>query len=322
MKVVLEQTIYSRAAALFDAAAADHGLEWCFIQPLEEEQALAFHQEGAEAFIIGTKKYSKEFFSALRPGTLVQRFGVGYTSVPVDLCKERGIRVGYTPGVLEAAVAEHAMALIMAISRTVCTFDREMKAGKWNKIEGQELRGKTLALIGFGRIACEVAFIARNGFRMRIAAYDVRPKLDAAAGALADDYFMNLDDCLENADYVSLHLPDTPQTAGIVNADFLAKMKPTAFLINTARGGLIDERALFQCLENKQIAGAALDVFAKEPYEPQGGNFQTLENVILTPHCASNTVEANARMAGICIDNCVSLAVGQPSELILIPQKV
>jgi phosphoglycerate dehydrogenase-like enzyme len=319
MKVVLEQTIYSRAAGLFDAAAEKHGLEWCLIEPLEEEKALAFHAEGAQAFVIGTKKYSSAFYNALKPGTLIQRFGIGYTSVPVDLCNERGIRVGYTPGVLEAAVAEHTMALILALSRTVCTFDREMKAGTWNKIAGSELRGKTLALIGFGRIACEVAYIARNGFRMRIAAYDVRPKLDAAAGALADDYFTDLDECLKNADCVSLHLPDTPQTAGMVSAGFLAKMKSSAFLINTARGGLIDEAALFQCLETKQIAGAALDVFAKEPYEPAGPDFRTLENCILTPHCASNTVEANARMAEVCIANCAALKSGVTDNLILVP---
>jgi phosphoglycerate dehydrogenase-like enzyme len=320
MKVVLEKTIYDRAPELFDAAAKQNGLNWCLIQPLEEEKALAFHKEGAAAFVIGTKKYSQEFFAALKPGFLIQRFGVGYTSVPVDLCKERGLRVGYTPGVLEAAVAEHTMALMLALSRTVCTFDREMKAGKWNKIEGTELRGKTLALVGFGRIACEVAFMARNGFRMRIAAYDVRPKLDAAAGALADDYFTDLDECLKNADYVSLHLPDTPQTVGMVNVGFLSKMKPTAFLINTARGGLINELDLFQALENKTIAGAALDVFVKEPYQPNGPDFRTLNNCILTPHCASNTIEANTRMAEICIANCVALAKGKTAELVLIPQ--
>jgi D-3-phosphoglycerate dehydrogenase len=317
MKVVLEKTIYDRAAELFDEAAKKHDLNWCFIQPLEEEKALAFHKEGAAAFVIGTKKYSKEFFAALRPGTLIQRFGVGYTSVPVDLCKERGLRVGYTPGVLEAAVAEHTMALICALSRTIPTFDREMKAGKWNKVEGCELRGKTLALIGFGRIARETAKIAKNGFRMKIAAYDIAPQLDPAGAALADDYFTELDVCLKKADYVSLHLPDTPQTAGMVNAEFLSKMKPCSFLINTARGGLIDEKELFQCLETKQIAGAALDVFVKEPYEPTGPDFRTLDNCILTPHCASNTVEANTRMAEICIANCVALAAG--NELILIP---
>ena len=307
MKAVLEKTIYARAPELFDAASRQHGLEWCFIQPLEEEKALAFHAEGAQAFVIGTKKYSSDFYNTLKPGALIQRFGVGYTSVPVDVCKEQGIHVGYTPGVLEAAVAEHTMALILALSRTICTFDRDMKTGKWNKISGSELRGKTLALIGFGRIAREVAKIAENGFGMNIVPYDIQTE-------------SSLNECLASADYVSLHLPETPETVGMVHAEFLSKMKQSAFLINTARGGLIDENALFQCLEKKQIAGAALDVFVKEPYEPQAGNFQTLENVILTPHCASNTVEANARMAEICIANCIALANGRISDLVLINQ--
>ena len=308
MNIVLEQTIYSRAPERFDAAAEQHGLSWSLIQPLEEEKALAFHEEGADVFIIGTKKYSPEFYETLRPGSLIQRFGVGYASVPVELCKERGLRVGYTPGVLETAVAEHAIALMLALSRTICTFDREMKGGKWNKIAGSELRGKTLTLVGFGHIAKEVAKIAENGFGMKTVAYDILLET-------------NLDDCLKYADYVSLHLPDTPQTTGMVNAGFLAKMKPTAFLVNTARGSLIDEPALFQCLEKQRIAGAALDVFVNEPYEPQTGSLQSLENCILTPHCASNTVEANARMAEICIANCVAFADGQTEKLTLIPEQ-
>ena len=306
MNIVLEQTIYSRAPELFDAAAEQHGLEWCLIQPLEEEKALAFHEDGADIFIIGTKKYSPEFYGALRSGALIQRFGVGYTSVPVELCRERGLRVGYTPGVLETAVAEQAIMLMLALSRTVCTFNREMKSGTWNKIAGSELRGKTLALIGFGRIAREVAKIAEQGFGMKIVAYDIQLETQ-------------LNDCLNMADYVSLHLPDTPQTVEMVNADFLSKMKSSAFLINTARGSLIEETALFQGLKNKQIAGAALDVFFKEPYEPKNGDLRTLENIILSPHCASNTTEANARMAEICIANCVTFAADKFDDLILIP---
>ena len=182
-----------------------------------------------------------------------------------------------------------------------------MKAGQWNKIAGSELRGKTLALIGFGHIAKEVSKIAENGFSMKIVAYDILLET-------------NLDDCLKCADYVSLHLPDTPQTAGMVNAEFLSKMKPSAFLINTARGSLVDEAALFQTLEQQQIAGAALDVFVDEPYEPQGVDLRGLGNCILTPHCASNTVEANARMAKICIANCCAVANDQSEELTLIPE--
>ena len=315
MNIVIEKTIYSRAPALFDAAAEKHGFKWLMIQPLEEEKALQFHNEqNAAAFIIGTKKYSPEFFKSLRTGTLIQRFGVGYTSVPIELCKELNLPVGYTPGVLETAVAEHAIALICALSRTVCTFDREMKNGTWNKIEGRELRGKILALIGFGRIAREAAKIAKSGFGMKISACDIV----APADDLADDFFTDMNQCIAGADYISLHLPGTPQTDKIVNADFIKKMKPSAFLINTARGSLVDEPALFSALKEKRIAGAALDVFAKEPYEVIGAaDLRTLDNCILTPHCASNTAEANTRMAEICIANCVALAGGK--NLILIP---
>lgn len=320
MNIILEKTIYLRAPELFDAEAEKNGFYLYFIQPLEEAKALTFHKEqGADAFIIGTKKYSAEFYNALRPGTLIQRFGVGYTSVPVELCRERGLRIGYTPGVLETAVAEQAIMLMLALSRTVCTFDREMKSGTWNKIAGSELRGKTLALIGFGRIARETATIAKHGFGMRISAYDIMQELDPVGAELADEYHTNLSACIAQADYVSLHLPDTPQTARIVNADFLSKMKSVAFLINTARGSLVDEDALFQCLQNKEIAGAALDVFTKEPYEPENVDLRDLGNCILTPHCASNTVEANARMAEVCIANCVALAAGKENELVLIP---
>ena len=306
MNVVLEQTIYSRAPEQFDSAAEQYGFNWCLVQPLEEEKALAFHENGADIFIIGTKKYSPEFYGALRSGALIQRFGVGYTSVPVELCKERGLRVGYTPGVLETAVAEQAIALMLALSRTVCTFDREMKSGIWNKIAGSELRGKTLALIGFGRIAREVAKMAEQGFGMKTVAYDIQLETQ-------------LNDCLNVADYVSLHLPDTPQTLEMVNAEFLSSMKSNAFLINTARGSLVDESALFNALEKGELAGAALDVFSEEPYAPQKEDLRTLENIILTPHCASNTTEANARMAGICISNCRAFSEKNADELILIP---
>ncbi|MFA5687786.1 MAG: NAD(P)-dependent oxidoreductase [Kiritimatiellales bacterium] len=315
MNVVLEETIYSRAPELFDSATEKYRLIWNLIKPLEEKKALNFYNAGAKAFIIGTKKYSPEFYSSLRAGTLMQRFGVGYTSVPVDLCKERGILVGYTPGVLETAVAEHAMMLICALARTVCTFEREMKSGQWRKIEGTELRGKTLALIGFGRIARETAKIATFGFGMKISAYDIIAPDDD----IADEFFTGIEQCVAGADYISLHLPDTPQTAGIINAALLKKMKRTAFVINTARGSLINEPDLYTALKEKQIAGAALDVFAKEPYEPAlEADFRTLDNCILTPHCASNTSEANARMAEICIANCVALAAGRTDDLFLL----
>jgi phosphoglycerate dehydrogenase-like enzyme len=322
MNIIIEETIYSRAPALFDAAAKTHGLGWQLIQPLEEAKALAFHRDAdAAGLIIGTKKYSTDFYDSLKEGTLVQRFGVGYGSVPVDLCRERGLPVGFTPGVLNAAVAEQTVTLLLALAKQLGPLDRDMRSGAWVKRAGREVRGKSLALVGFGRIAREAAEIAKSGLGMRILAYDIMPELDPHGAALADEYFTDRDACVTAADFVSLHLPDNEKTYRMVNAEFLKAMKSGAYLINTARGTLVDEAALYAALKDGLIAGAALDVYDVEPYEPEGADqdLRTLENILLTPHCASNTHEANARMAEICIDNCLALKEGREADLTLIP---
>lgn len=320
MKVVIEIPVFARAPERFDEAARRHGIEWIRIAPLDEAAALAAHRDrGADVFIIGTKRYSDVFFSALRPGSLIQRYGVGVDSVPADLCRRGGLRIGYTPGTLETSVAEHAIGLMCALARSICRHDRETRAGAWRGAGGVELRGRTLALIGFGRIARATAAIARNGFGMRIAAFDLPAALGEPAAALADACFTDLPACLRGADVVSLHLPDTPATRGIVNEAFLSAMKPSAFLINTARGPLVDEAALHRALTEGRIAGAALDVFGREPYEPAGPDLREVETCILTPHVASNTSAASERMADVCVANCVAHAAGKIDDLILAP---
>lgn len=319
MKVVVERSIYKRAQSVFEDAAREDGLVFVQIDPLDEVRALEAHALGASIFIIGTKRYSDDFFRTLRPGTLVQRFGVGYNSIPIELCRETGIRVGYTPGVLEKAVAEHTFALILSLTRGICSLNDAVRKGQWERITGMELRDRSIALIGFGRIAREVALIARRGFGMWVLAFDVHEALDAEGTEIIDAYFTDLDSCLTSADVVSLHLPSSPQTDRIVNETFLDRMKPTAFLINTARGSLIDEQALFRALHSRRIAGAALDVYQNEPYTAANHDLRSLDNCVLTPHCASNTVEANRRMASICARQCVSFYREHYDNLILIP---
>ncbi len=320
MNVVVERSIYARAHAVFDDAARQEGLVFVQIDPLDEARALDAHAEGAEVFIFGTKRYSDEFFQALRPGTLVQRFGVGYNAIPLDLCRSGGIRVGYTPGVLERAVAEHTVALVLSLARGICALDGAVRKGQWERTTGVELRDRAIALIGFGRIAREVARIARQGFGMRVLAFGLRETLDPEGAALVDAYFTDLPSCLASADFVSLHLPSSPQTDAIVNETFLEQMKSTAFLVNTARGSLVDEGALFHALDSRAIAGAALDVFQNEPYTADDHDLRSLDNCVLTPHCASNTEEANRRMASICVRQCVSFYQGQFDELVLVPE--
>lgn len=321
MNIAIETTIYARAPRLFAQAAAQHGLTFHQFEPLDTARALALHDDWARVFIIGTKRYPDAFYGNLRSGTLVQRFGVGADSVPISLCRDRGVYVGYTPGVLEPAVAEHTMALILALARRVCTLDREMRAGEWRKIEAVELRGKTLALIGFGRIAREVARMAKYGFGMRVTACGRRAAPEPAHRDLVDHYGTDLAAALRDADIISIHLPQAADTVRMIDAAALSLLRPTALLVNTARGSVIDEPALYAALASKRIAGAALDVFTVEPYVPTAdaptqADFRTLDNCILTPHCGSNTGEANERMAEICIAQCVALAGGKTTDLI------
>lgn len=319
MNVVIERSIFERARTVFEDAAGEEGFVFVQIDPLDEKRALEAHSHGADVFIIGTKRYSDDFFRALRPGTLVQRFGVGYNAIPIEVCRDARIRVGYTPGVLERAVAEHTFALLLSLARGICSLNDTVRKGRWERTTGVELRDRAIALIGFGRIAREVALIARQGFRMRVLAFDVHDVLDSDGAAIVDSYFTDLHACLATADFVSLHLPSSPRTDSIVNEAFLDQMKPNAFLINTARGSLIDERALFQALNTRSIAGAALDVYRNEPYTAGNDDLRSLDNCVLTPHCASNTEEANRRMASICVSQCVSFYREQYDDLVLIP---
>lgn len=320
MLAVLETALWHRAEAEFADATRFHGIEWLLIEPMDEAQALRFHREkGAGSFVLSAGRYSPEFYEALRPGTLVQRFGVGYDAVPVEICRQRGIVVGYTPGVLDASVAEHALALTLALSRQVCRNAQNVRGGGWQAEPGVEMAGRTLALIGFGRIARRFAALARHGLGMRISAFARDPRPDGETRALCHEYHADLPRHLAGADVVSLHLPATPETADFVGPAFLAAMKPGSFLINTARGSLIQEEALHHALLTGPLAGAALDVTAREPYEPQGPDLRTLPNCIITPHCASNTREANRRMALGCIANLRAHAAGDSANFAAIP---
>lgn len=321
MHAIIEEKLLHRAPEVFAGAERQHGLTWHPVPALAEALALNLQREsGATAIVTGTGSYSRDFYAALSPGTLVQRFGVGYEAVPIDLCRDAGLFVGYTPGVLDAAVAEHALALLLALARNIIPSHLATKAGHWRRPAGTEVSGKNLALIGFGQIARRLAAIAREGLGMRVTAFGRRTELDSAGLQLCDEYTTNLDDCLAQADFVSLHLAATPATRHLVNQAFFDRMKTSAYLINTARGSLIDESALFHALQKQRIAGAALDVFNREPYEPDGHDFRELDNCLLSPHSGSNTAEANSRMASLCVASIIAHAAGRMDDVFLIPE--
>jgi phosphoglycerate dehydrogenase-like enzyme len=246
--------------------------------------------------VVGSGAYRDRLYTTLGRGGLVARFGVGYDNIDLARATAAGVLCTNTPDVLQQSVAELTIAMRGAAARHVLTVATDLQAGRWTPREGVELEDKTLALIGSGAIAQAVARIAAAGFGMRVVGYARTPRQPPPhfAGTTTD-----FAEAVRGADFVSLHIPASAENTNFIDERRLSQLEPRAWLINTARGSVVDERALFDALSSGRVAGAALDVFEREPYEPAeaGRDLRTLPNVILVPHVGSNTVEANRRMA-------------------------
>jgi D-3-phosphoglycerate dehydrogenase / 2-oxoglutarate reductase len=219
---------------------------------------------------------------------IVARAGVGLDNVDKAACEKRGIKVINTPGASSNAVAEFVIGLMFAVSRKIAKADFSMKEKTWIKKEltGTELEGKTLGVVGLGRIGSLVALKCRS-LGMSVMYFDPHNPASSLGRAVS------LEELMAGADYITLHVPLLPETKELVNPAAIARMKKTAVLINTARGGLVDEQALYSALKEGKIAGAGLDVYPEEPYM---GKLCELDNVVLTPHIAGSTKEAQARI--------------------------
>jgi D-3-phosphoglycerate dehydrogenase len=226
---------------------------------------------------------------------VIGRAGVGVDTIDVDAATERGIAVLTAPAGNTISAAELTLALTLAVARRVAAADRSMKAGQWDRksFSGTELYGKTLGLVGAGRIGGEVAKRAR-GFGMHVIAFD--PFLIAERALALGIERAELDEVLRRADVVSLHVPLTESTTGLLGDRELALMKPTAVIVNAARGGVVREDSLLRALKEKRLAGAALDVFEQEPL-PADHPLRSLDNVVLTPHLGASTAEAQQNVA-------------------------
>ena len=236
-------------------------------------------------------KVTPALLEAAKQLKVVGRAGVGVDNVDVDFATKRGVIVMNTPGGNTISTAEHAFSLMMSISRNIPQADASVKAGKWDRknFEGVELHGKTLAILGMGRIGTEFASRA-NAFGMKVLAYD--PYLSAArAKSLHVELVERLDEIIPQADYITMHMPLTPETKHMLNAERLAKAKKGVRIVNCARGGLIDEQALYEALKTRHVGAAALDVFEVEP-PPAGYPLRELSNVVFTPHLGASTAEA------------------------------
>jgi D-3-phosphoglycerate dehydrogenase len=258
---------------------------------LKENELLAIAAEFSAIVVRSQTKITSKVIEAAKQLKVVGRAGVGVDNVDVDAATRRGVIVMNTPGGNTVSTAEHAFSLLVSIARNIPQADASMKAGKWDRksFEGVELHGKTIGIFGMGRIGTEIArrVIA---FGMRAIAYD--PYLSPSrARSLQVELFEDLDQVLAQSDFVTMHMPLTAETKHLINADRIAKMKRGARIVNCARGGLIDEQALFEALQSGQIAAAALDVYETEP-PPANFALRALPNVVFTPHLGASTAEA------------------------------
>jgi glyoxylate reductase len=243
-----------------------------------------------------------ELLPALR---VVSTRAVGYDNIDVDAAMQRGVDVGHTPGVLDRAVADLAFALMLALSRNLLENDRFVRSGAWQRglaPLSRDLRGKTLGLLGLGRIGGQLARLA-HGYGMRVR-YFQRTR-DAAAEAAGTVLFCTREELFRQSDFVSVHLPLSAATQGSVGAAEFAWMKPHAWFINTSRGGVVDEPALLAALREQRIAGAGLDVMANEPLDPSSELCQ-LPNVVLQPHAGSATIETREAMMELAVANLIA----------------
>jgi phosphoglycerate dehydrogenase-like enzyme len=246
---------------------------------------------------------------------LISRWGVGYDAIDVPAATQHGIVVAYTPGLLNDAVADYAMALLFALARRVHEGHLSMRAGQWASGWGHDIAGKTLGIVGCGRIGQAVAKRA-GGFNLRLLGYDVAPHPDAKKLGIE---FVPLDQLLAGSDFISLHCALTPATRGLIGEAQLRQMKPSAYIINTARGAVMDEAALLRALRENWIAGAALDAFVTEPL-PAEHPLRTAPNLLLTPHQASFGLDTGARVSEAAARAIVDLQAGRKPQWVVNPE--
>ena len=270
--------------------------------------------QGYDAILAGAEVYSREVLEQLPDLKVISRYGVGFDAVDLAAADAQNIVVTITPGVNHHSVAEQAFALLMGIARMTRTQDLAVRSGEWERALTPRVWGSTIGIVGLGRIGQAVATRA-IGMGMHVLAYDPFPNEEFAKAHQIK--MLGLEELLKQSDYVTLHLPVTPDTVDLINRDTLAIMKPGSVLINTARGGLVDEDALVEALESGHLRAAGLDVFKKEPL-PVESPLIKLENVLLSCHTGGLDQESHRDAYAMAAQNIVKLHQGEwPAECIV-----
>ena len=260
-----------------------------------------------------TDKIDGEVYDAVPSAEIFANYAVGYNNIDVEEAKKRGITITNTPGILTNTVAEHTFALILSITARIAEGDRFARSGKYDGwapllFLGTDLKGKTLGILGAGRIGSRVAYHGKNGFDMNVIYYDIKQneKLESEVDA---QFRATVEEVLKEADVVCVHVPLLDSTRHLINEERLGMMKKSAYLINSSRGPVIDENALVEALKAGTIKGAALDVFEDEPKFASG--LSDLDNIVITPHIASATEETRGKMSEIAAENIISFFEGK-----------
>ncbi|MCE5281845.1 MAG: hydroxyacid dehydrogenase [Deltaproteobacteria bacterium] len=313
-KILIVQPIHERGIQVFDNRFE--------VRVASDPSAATVIREikGVEGVVVRTAPFTREIIEAADALKVIGRHGVGVDNIDVKAATEKGIVVVNTPNANATSVAEHTLMVIGALAKRAVGYDRATRNGNWeirNSYKAMDLDGKTLGLVGIGRIGSMVAKRAAAAYNMKVIAYDpyVRPE---AAGKMGVSLVAQMDDVFKQADVVSLHTPLTPETRGFVNEAKLRLMKPTAFLVSLSRGEVINEKDLCAALKSGVIAAAALDVYDPEPPLKDNPLFG-LDNIILSPHSAALTEECVIRMATGAAEGIVEVLSGNRPQFVVNP---
>ncbi len=302
-----------------DVLSSEDGLQVVDLSGKPSEELAEAVRDAAAIIVRSSTRVDAALLERAERLEVIGRAGVGVDNIDIETATRRGIAVLNAPGGNTSSTAELSLALLLTAARRIAEADRSVRAGRWERkaLRGRQLKGNTLGVVGAGRIGSEVARRAR-AFGMRILAYD--PYLTGERAANLRMERVELNELLERADFVTLHVPLTDQTRGLIGIAELARMKPTAVLVNAARGGIVDEGALAVALSERKIAGAALDVFGTEPL-PEDHPLRDVPNLVMTPHLGAATLEAQREVAiQIAVSVRDALLTGDLTAALNVPQ--
>lgn len=286
--------------------------------PLDENKITALIRKlGISAIVVGAKKITPDIMSALGQNKIVAKHGAGLDNIDIEYATQNNIAVTFTPEANVQAVAELTIGLIFSIARKIPLACSSMKNGYWQCFLGKEVYGKTIGVVGTGKIG-KAVLKKLSGMDVDIIVFDTVPSKEVSS--LPNVRYVDLEELLANSDFITLHVPLTKDTYRMIGEKELKFMKPSSFLINTSRGGVVDERVLFKFLSAKKISGAALDVWENEPPESISAELLKLENVIPTPHIGAYTEEAINRMGYQCAMSIVDFFNGKKPEYFANPE--